>query len=780
MSAGVHRIAIIGNYLPRQCGIATFTTHLCEAVSGQFPDLTCMAVPVNDTPDGYEYPAPVRFIIQQNELGSYRSAADYLNINRIDAINLQHEFGIFGGPAGRHILTLLADLRMPLLTTLHTVPHEPEPSQREVLEELIDLSDRLVVMSGKAEGLLRGLYGVAAEKIECIPHGIPDVPFTDPSFFKDQFGVEGKRVLLTFGLLGPSKGIEYVIEALPAVLERHPDVVYMVLGATHPNILKTEGETYRLSLQRLAGSLAVDQHVIFHNRFVSQEELVECIGAADIYITPYLNQDQIVSGTLAYTVGAGKAVISTPYWYADELLADGRGRLVPFRDTDAIADAILQLLDNEAERQAMRKRAYLSGRAMIWPAVAGRYVSAMERILEERARHPRPVFFVKPLAEGQRELPLLNLRHMQRLTDGTGILQHAVYIAPNYDEGYTTDDNARALIVMVLLEQLGKVEDAPVVDLAARYLAFLWHAFDEQTAKFRNFMSYERHWAEEAGSADSHGRALWALGTVLGGSEHEGLRGTAARLFDMALPAARKFTSPRAMAFTLLGLHEYSRRLAGDQAAQGARRTLARRLLRAHARSRGDDWEWFEDSLTYANASLPHALIASAGWLEDDEMLEVGLKTLDWLAAVQRGENNQFVPIGTAGFYRRGGPRARFDQQPLEAQAMVCACIEAYRLGGEKSWREEVRRAFEWYLGHNDLNVPLYDPSTGGCRDGLHPDSVNHNEGAESTLAFLHSLLELRLLEHFTAPSEERQVRDESRRPVGRDERAGALVSPHR
>ena len=778
MSAGVRRITLIGNYLPRQCGIATFTTHLCEALSARFPDRTCAAVPVNDIPEGYDYPSPVRFVLQQNELATYRSAADFLNINRIDAVCLQHEFGIFGGPAGSHILALLEELGMARLTTLHSVPDDPKPIYRQVLEQVAELSDRLVVMSRKGQELLREIYGVPAEKIEFIPHGIPNEAFTDPSFHKDRFGVEGKLLLLTFGLLGPNKGIEYAIEALPAIVERYPNVVYLVLGATHPKVLSREGESYRLSLQRQAHSLGVAGHVIFRNRFVSQEELVECIGAADIYLTPYLSRDQIVSGSLAYTVGAGKAVISTPYWYAQELLADGRGVLVPFRDSEAIAGALLHLLDHEAERQAMRKRAYLFGREMIWPEVGQKYMELIERVLAERARHPRPGFTAKPLAEGQGELPRLNLQHMQRLTDGTGILQHAVFIAPNYDEGYTTDDNARALIVTVLLEELGKMGDAPVIDLAARYLAFLWHAFDEGTGRFRNFMSYDRHWRDGVGSEDSHGRALWALGTVVGRSHQEGLRGTAGRLFDLALPAARQFSSPRGAAFVLLGLGEYSRRLAGDRTVHVTWRTLAESLLEAYRRSRSDGWEWFQDSLTYANARIPHALIVSAGSLGRPELLEAGLAALEWLAEVQRGEEGQLVPIGTKGFYRRGGERARFDQQPVEAQAMVSACIEAYRITGDERWRDEWRRAFEWFLGQNDLNQQLYDPFTGGCRDGLHPERVNHNQGAESTLAFLNSLLELRLMERLIEPEEDLAGREEARQPKRREEKQPEPVPP--
>jgi glycosyltransferase involved in cell wall biosynthesis len=736
--SSLSRVAVIGNYLPRQCGIATFTTDLCESIAAQYPDLTCLALPVNDRPDGYAYPERVRFELAQNDLTSYQRAADFLNMNNIEVVCLQHEYGIFGGPAGSHILALLRELRMPVVTTLHTILKEPDPHQRRVMLELIQLSDLLVVMSRRAARFLQEIYGAPAEKIVFIHHGIPETPFVDPNFYKDQFGVQGKIVLLTFGLLSPNKGIEYVIEALPAILEKFPNVVYVVLGATHPHVALREGESYRLMLERLARARKVDRHVIFHNRFVSLEELTEFIGAADIYITPYLNPAQIVSGTLAYTVGMGKAVVSTPYWYAEELLEDGRGVLVPFRDPEAIARRIRELLESDGERHAMRKRAWLLGREMIWPRVARQYVEAFERARELRATHPRPAFAAVTLQQRPFDLPPLKLDHLRTLTDDTGVLQHAIFTVPNYNEGYTTDDNARALALSILLEQVGEP-----LDLAPRYLGFLWHAFNPAVGRFRNFFAYNRQWLEEVGSEDSHGRALWALGAVLGRSRHAGLRGLAARLFDQALPATLDFTSPRAWAFTLIGIDEYLRLFSGDRAAQNAREVLAERLMDLYRRTRTPDWRWFEDIVAYDNATLPHALLVAARGMGRADMEEAALEALAWLAEVQRAGGDHFVPIGSNGFYRRNGERARFDQQPVDAHAMVSASLEAWRLTGDPCWQKEAQRAFEWFLGRNDLGLPLYDAATGGCRDGLHPDRVNQNEGAESTLSFLLALLEM-------------------------------------
>jgi glycosyltransferase involved in cell wall biosynthesis len=749
----IKRIAFIGNYLPRQCGIATFTTDLCEAVAEEYKGTSCIALPVNDTEAGYEYPPRVRFELTEKDIESYRRAADFLNINNVNMVSLQHEYGIFGGRAGSHILALLRELRMPIVTTLHTILRQPDPHQRRVLDEIAALSDRLVVMSERGSEFLQDVYHVPPEKIDLIPHGIPDLPFVDPSFHKDLFGVEGKIVLLSFGLLSPNKGIENVISALPAILAKHPNVVYFVLGATHPHVLRSEGESYRLSLQWLAQEKGVESNVIFYNRFVALDELVQFISAADIYITPYLDEAQITSGTLAYTLGAGKAVISTPYWYAEEMLADERGALVPFRDPQAMAEQVIDLLDHEARRHAMRKRAYLFGRDMIWPQVARRYMGSFERARAERRHFAAAEYAVKPLDQRPQELPPLKLDHLHHLTDETGILQHATFTIPDYSQGYTTDDNARALLISALLEELGNKE---ATELETRYLAFLLYAFNPETRRFRNFMDYQRNWLEDEGSDDSHGRALWALGTILGRSNSPTLTSMAGRVFQQSLLAILQTTSPRAWSFAVIGIHEYLLRFDGDRRARQVLEELAGRLLSIYQNNRQDDWRWFENGLTYCNAALSHALLLCGQDKSNPAMIEAGLESLRWLAELQHsgGENRHFVPIGSNGFYSKGGERARFDQQPVEAQAMVSACLEAYRITSDKFWRKEARQAFEWFLGRNDLNLSVYDPTTGGCRDGLHSDRPNENQGAESTLAFLQALLEFRLMENLIRTDE--------------------------
>jgi glycosyltransferase involved in cell wall biosynthesis len=738
------RIGFIGNYVPRMCGIATFTTDLCEAVAALYPETTCFAVPVNDTGARYAYPPRVRFELQEHDLASYRRTADFLNINNVDLVCLQHEYGIFGGRAGSHILTLLSELRMPIVTTLHTVLREPDDDQRRVMRRLAQLSDRLVVMSHRGGEFLQEIYGVPWEKIDMIHHGIPDVPFVDPNYHKDRFGVEGQQVLLTFGLLSPNKGIEHVIEAMPAILARHPDVVYVVLGATHPHVKRNDGESYRLQLERLARVRGVEQHILFFDRFVTLEELVEFMGAADIYVTPYLNPAQITSGTLAYSVGAGKAIVSTPYWHAEELLADGRGILVPFADSDAIADRVNFLLENETERHAVRKRAYQFGRQMTWPVVAGRYVESFVRAQEARATAPRPAFTGLTLARRPPELPPLNLAHLLRMTDGTGLIQHACGTVPRYAEGYATDDNARALIAAVRLEELGEYLANGKPDLAARYLAFLVHAFEPKSGRFRNFLSYDRRWLEDIGSEDSHGRALWGLGTVIGRSSQSGLCGAAGHIFELALAPLADLKFPRTWAFALLGIDEYLKRYVGDRRVQSLREALAEKLFESFRAAAAADWPWFEDRVTYNNATLPHALLLAGQALERNDMKQAALDALGWLMDAQKEERGHFVPIGCNGFWTRGGERARFDQQPIEAQAAVSACLAAQELTDDSRWGRHAQTAFDWFIGRNDLRLSMYDAATGGCRDGLHSDRLNQNQGAESTLAFLLSLLEIR------------------------------------
>ena len=745
------RVAFIGNYLPRQCGIATFTTDLSDAFTEQFPDIQSMVIAMNDTIEGYTYCDKVRYEIRESNLFDYERAANFLNQHSVDAISLQHEYGIFGGEWGKYILTLLRNVSAPVVTTFHTVLEKPTPEQLETLREVARLSNRVVVMSEHSRRDLQAIYGVPEHKIDFIPHGVHDVPFVDPGFHKDKFGAEGRFVIMTFGLLSRNKGLEYVIEALPEVVQHYPQLTYLILGATHPHVVAHEGEAYRDSLKARVRELGLEENVLFYDQFVDLKDLKEFIGAGDVYITPYLDPEQVVSGTLAYTVSAGKAVISTPYRYAKELLADERGILVPFRDSKAIAEKILYLLDNEAERDAMRKRAYMFGRNMVWSAVAQSYRESFDRARQQHFSEHYLMTVNSVTEERVEEAPVMKLDHIERLTDGTGMYQHAVYSVPNYDEGYTTDDNARALIVSVQLEELTGLAQteaeqqsiARVQELGHRYLAFLWHAFNQEKGRFRNFMDYNRQWLEEVGSEDSHGRSLWALGAVLARSKRAGLQGMAVRLFEEALPAVLEFISPRAWAFSLLGIQHYLRRFPGDRAVLSVQNTLVQKLIDLYQANRSENWPWFEDIVTYCNPVLPQVLLRHGQANNDEQAIAIGLESLTWLVKIQQSQRGWFMPIGNQGFYPKEGQISYFDQQPVEVYSLLSACLDAFRIAGDIGWYDCTTQAFEWFFGRNALGVSLYDKATGGCRDGLHIDRLNENQGAESTLSLVQSMLEM-------------------------------------
>jgi len=725
----LRRVAILSTYLPRRCGIATFATSLSEALAVAAPETDVLAIAMNDRREGYQYPQRVKFEVPENRPTSYRLASEFLNINQADVVSVQHEYGIFGGPDGRHVLDLVRRLRMPVVTTLHTVLNEPTDGQHRTLVRLAELSDRLVVMAHRAVEFLTTVYGIDPNKVVFIPHGIPDVPFVDPNYYKEQFG-----------LLGPGKGIESTIDALPRIRKAHPDAVYLVVGPTHPHVQAKHSEDYRMSLEQRAARLGVGDAVMFHNRFVKLHELCEFLSVADVYVTPYLNEAQVTSGTLAYAMGTGNAVVSTPYWYAQEMLADGRGRLTPFRNPDALADTIVDLFTHETERHAIRKRAYDFTRTMVWPRVAEQYLGLFAQVVDARRRHPRPVLPEACPLDGSIELPPIKLGHLRTLTDDTGILQHARGTVPRRGHGYCTDDNARALVVALVARDL-LPGGAGCTDLANRYLSFLDHAFNDDAGRFRNFMDYNRQWLEEVGSEDSHGRALWALGKTVALSENAGHLTPAVNLFHRAFPAVEAFTSPRAWAFALIGLEDYLRRFSGETHVHRACDTLASRLMERFQRYATDEWPWPEDTLTYDSPRLPQALILAGRADDDRAMVDTGLRTLAWLLRIQTSDNGCFAPVGNQGWYPRGEEKARFDQQPIEVAAMVSACLAAFRATSDRAWLARAERAFDWFIGDNDMRTPICDRVTGGCRDGLQAQGINENQGAESTLAYLLALL---------------------------------------
>jgi glycosyltransferase involved in cell wall biosynthesis len=737
------RLAFIGNSLPRQCGIATFTTDLQQAIAKSGAHDTAI-VAMTDHGHAYNYPSAVRLQINDQQIEEYERAADFLNAGRFQAVSLQHEFGIFGGEAGNHVMALLSRLSMPIVTTLHTVLAEPKPVQRSVLKKVIDVSSKVIVMAEKARSLLRTVYQVPGDKIEIIPHGIPDTAFVEPDAAKAALGFAGKAIILTFGLLSPNKGIEVMIDAMPSILKRRPDLMYVVLGATHPNLVRQEGESYRDRLVARAHSLGVSDHVVFLNRFVDQATLLNFISMCDVYVTPYMNEAQMTSGTLAYSFGLGKAVVSTPYWHAQELLAEGRGVLVPFGDAEATGAEIAELLTDDVRRLAMRTQAYSSSRSMTWERTAERYLRVFEGVHREQPSKvvARRIEGIHPAASPS--APPMQLSHFMSMCDDTGLLQHAICSVPDRSHGYCIDDNARALLVACALNAPG--EQRVSETLTSRLAAFVQHAWNPAHKRFRNFMSFDRHWLEDIGSEDSHGRALWALGECVRSDANESRRQWAASLFVEALSAAEHFSSPRAWAFTLLGLDAYCVALPQNSHARELRHVLADRLMALLSSVETKEWVWFEEGLSYDNARLPQALIVTGTTLSAPSYIAAGVRSLRWLMTLQTSKEGVFRPVGSAGFGGKRAPPSPFDQQPLEATAAISACLAAWRADGDIKWKENAALAFSWFLGRNDLSIPLVDVETGSCRDGLHPDRANENRGGESVVSYLLSLAEIRQL----------------------------------
>ncbi|WP_316978825.1 glycosyltransferase family 4 protein [Shumkonia mesophila] len=736
------RVAFLGNSLPRRCGIATFTTDIQQAVAGARPCLETSIVAMTDRGQTYAYPKTVRIEIKDDRPEDYLAAADHLNRSHVDVVSLQHEFGIFGGEAGGNILALLSRLTMPVVTTLHTVLAEPTPAQRHVFELIIEASSRLVVMAEKGRDMLQRLYGVPAHKIEVIAHGIPDAPFARSDAVKRRMGYGGRPVILTFGLLSPNKGIEVVIDAMPMILEGSPTAVYIVLGATHPHLVRDEGEAYRESLVARVAALGIEDHVVFLDRFVDLKTLLRHISMCDVYVTPYLDEAQMTSGTLAYSFGLGRAIVSTPYWHASELLADGGGILVPFRDRQAIGRAVSGLLTDDDRRQALSLTAYARSRSMTWANTAERYIEVFESVRPER-----PVAVLAPRVVSARSHagdlpPELRLGHLAAMCDATGLYQHAVHSIPDRAHGYCVDDNARGLLLASVLEDSA---DPGLPELmTSRFAAFVQHAWNPDTRRFRNFMSFDRRWLEDTGSEDSHGRTLWALGECARRDATPSRRRWASALFEQALPSVEGFHSPRAFAATLLGLDAFCRAYPDDPTAELMRLLLADRLMESLAAAGTPDWVWFEDGLSYDNARLPQALIVTGLATGLAPYVQAGLKSLRWLMALQTSPSGLFRPVGSRSFGASRTPPEAFDQQPLEAAAAISACLAAWRAEDDPLWKRDAERAFAWFLGANDLAIPLVDVETGSCRDGLHPDRANENRGGESVVCYLLGLSEIR------------------------------------
>lgn len=721
----IRHLALLGNFLPRKCGIATFTTDTYSALAERYPGIQVDVYAMDDLPGHYAYPPQVTGSIAQNDRSAYLDAARKIEASGAEALWIQHEYGIFGGAAGELLLALTDRVSIPVIVTLHTVLERPSADERRVMEALIRRASTLIVMAEKGREILKRVHGVEDSKIEVIPHGVPDRAFTETAAFKPGFGWEGRDVILTFGLLAPSKGIETMIEAMPAVAAAHPNALYVILGATHPHLVAHEGEAYRDRLKAQIAALGLQNHVAFVDRFVEQHDLLDYLQAADIYATPYPNPAQITSGTLSYAVSMGKPVISTPYVHATEILDEGHGVLVGFGESSAFAREINRLLGDADARLALARRAYARGRTMLWARLAERAIAAFDAILDEKPRR---------IGTATAELPPLHpvLTAVERMSDSTGILQHSIYSVPDRRHGYCIDDNARALILMSKIDDVDEV----VRDRwTAIYGGFVQHAWNPDKRKFRNFMNFDRSWCEDEGSEDSNGRAIWALGVTARDARAQKHRDWASVLFDETASIAFDLGSPRAHAFAMLGAAAMAEAHPGHALSREILTRFGNELIALLETARRPEWRWFEIVLAYDNARLPEALLRAGRVLGRRDFVHTGLETLAWIVERQTSPEGRFRAVGTESFGREYADPLPFDQQPLEAQATIDACLAAHQVTGDQHWAEEAMRAYRWYLGANDLDTPLASVADGGCFDGLMPTGLNRNQGAESILA---------------------------------------------
>lgn len=739
-------ISFVSSYIPRQCGIATFTNDLVSSIRKLSTDekYSLNITALNDIPEGYKYPAEVKFEIKDKNVNDFNEAAYYLNLSDSDVINIQHEFGLYGGEAGSNILYLLERLKKPFVTTLHTILETPSYEQLTVIKEISELSSFVVVQSQRSIQMLEKTYSIQPEKIKYIPHGAHDVPFLDTAYYKDKFQLSERKVILTFGLLSPEKGLDDGINALAEVVKIHPDVMYIILGATHPNVKKQFGETYRYSLENLVKKHGLEKNVIFINRFVDIVELLDFLLMSDIYLSPYRNKEQIVSGTLTYALACGKAIISTPYWHAEELLASEKGILVPFKDSSSIGNVISELIADENKRNRLRKNAYDAGREIVWSKTGEHYINTFRTAIEGFKRTGKLIY---PASKEKAipPLPEINFDHLKKLTDSTGIFQHANYTIANRNEGYCTDDNVRALMTTIMNKFI--LDDDSLDWYIYRYMTFVHHSFNAEKGLFRNFMSYDRRWLEESGSEDCNGRVIYALGYIIKNIDNNSILAIVKSLFDQSIKNMGSFRSPRTMAYIIMGCIFYLKRFAGAREVKKICKTFCDRLLDDYNNTSNPDWLWFEEYLTYDNARLPQALLMAGNFLGSKAYISAGMESLKWLYdSLYDPEKNCLSLVGNDGWFVKGKTKAKYDQQPIEIPAMIDACYQAFRINADAEWINRLSISFSWFLGNNDRQEPLCDLISGGCFDGLNPAMINQNQGAESTICWLHSLLRMMII----------------------------------
>jgi len=730
------KIAFIGTYAPRQCGIGAFTQNLFESIMDQEDSGTShhLVVAINDPGCTYTYPPEVAFIVDQEDHAAYLKAAEFINRSDVDVCIVQHEFGIFGGQNGIFILTLLHNLEVPVITTFHTVLKKPSYNQLAIMNEITGVSGKVVVMAEKAVELLQQVHEVPPHKVELVPHGVPDIRY-DRAAARRELGLETKQVLLTFGFIGRNKGIETAINALPRVVARYPNVVYVILGKTHPNVIRHAGEEYRLFLHRLVHKLGLENHVVFLDQYAPPDDLFKYLGASDIYLTPYLNEEQVTSGTLSYAVGVGSAVVSTPYWHAAELLAEGRGRLFNFGDDGQLADILLELLGHPERLKLLRSKAKEYGKTITWPKTGAKY----RTLVQDLADNAPKVVIKKDPALDPTILPPLRFDHIERLTDRVGIFQHANYGIPNYHEGYCLDDNARALLMMLMAYRRTKSEQ--VLKYIAVYLGYLNYA-QNADGTFRNFMGFNRNFLDDISSEDAFGRAIWALGYAIAYSPMDAYYQVVQRLFLKAAPHFEHLKSIRSIANTIIGLYYYLKDNPSDEEMIASVRKLSERLYDSYQLHRTDSWHWYESLLAYDNGLLPLAMLCGAELTNNAQLKDVAFESLAFLESHTLSKGHLSL-VGNDKWYRQTDVCSRFDQQPVDAMAMVLLYFQAYNYAGDPRYLSRLYTSFMWFLGENDLRVSVYDFDTHGCCDGLQHDGVNRNQGAESTLAYLISYLAL-------------------------------------
>ena len=730
------KLAIIGTYPPRECGIGAFTNNLFNSIlsineSGK-SEHEGIVVALNDNNLTYEYPEEVKLTIRQEQQEDYLQAVEFINLSGVDLCVLEHEFGIYGGNSGVYILPLLHKLEVPIVVTLHTILKTPSYNEKAILSEICKMAHKIVVMSHKAIEFLISIYKVPKDKIVLIEHGVPDIHFKQATS-KREFKLETKKVLLTFGFIGRNKGIETVIKALPKVAKKHPEVIYIILGKTHPNVLRHSGEEYRIFLLRLVKSLHLENHVVFLNEFIDEQYLFKYLCAADIYITPYLNEAQITSGTLSYAIGVGSAVISTPYWHAEELLSEGRGRLFDFNDSDGLTSILTELLDKPTELNKLKTKAYDYGRKITWPKIGQKYIKLIINILKEE-----PAVIVKKESElDLLILPPFSLAHIKRLTDDTGIIQHAKFGIPNLKEGYCLDDNARALLMVLMAYRQKK--DLSALEFSPIYLSYI-HYMQNADGTFRNFLSFSRNFLDEVGSEDSFGRTIWALGYLLGNAPNDAYYQTGKSVFFNAAPNFEKLKSIRSIANTMIGISYYVKSNPSDDSMTERLRNMAQNLIQHYYENETPDWKWFESLLAYDNGILPLALLHAAEILNDEKITKIAIKSMNFLSKHTLKDNYLSI-IGNEKWYKKGGDRSVFAQQPIDAMAMVLMYHQAFHVTRDKKYLSKLYTSFLWFLGENDLRMSLYDFETKGCCDGFESYGVNRNQGAESSLAYLISYL---------------------------------------